>query len=258
MEVSTESLYYQSRIANRIKRHDDVIKFMNQLVLQKPLLNPKERDLLFTGYKDSIDSIRSTINLLDDVLMNETEESDMNSQYSSEDPVFEIIQSRRIELAKYIDKYIENLMGICKEAIDLIDTVLLPGTTENESLIYYYKTRADYLRYMAEFKEEQERESIIKQSELSYQTALHLAQSNKHLKKSDPLYLGLALNFAVCEVEFMSKKKEVIAFTEAVFKEAVKTLDELDEEKYAEAANIMQLIRDNITQWSNLERNSKV
>lgn len=241
METTSNLLYYQARVAERIKRPYDIIKFMNILISQKPVLNLKERELFFTGYKKIIDSLRFTIQIIEEYLQNE-----ISSSISGDKDI--LFQN---QLQNSIKKYVNELITVCIQAIETIDNILLIKANESESCIFYHKTKADYYRYIAEFQNDKEKEDTFKKSELSYQTALHLAQSDKHLKKSDPLYLGLALNFSVCEYEFMTKKKEVIEFSEKVFNEAVKTLDELDEEKYNESALLMQLIRDNITNWTN-------
>lgn len=249
MEITSDLLYYQARVAERIQRPYDIIKFMDQLIIQKPVLSSKERDLFFSGYKKIIDSLRYTIQTFEDYLMQSgtlTLNDDGNPCSSTEED-----QLYRNQLKNSIKKYTNELIAVCKKAIETIDNILLIEANESESCIFYHKTRADYFRYIAEFQEGAEKDDVIKNSELSYQTALRLAQSNKHLKKSDPLYLGLALNYSVCEYEYMNKKKEIIEFSDAVFKEAVKTLDELDEEKYNESTLLMQLLRDNITNWSN-------
>lgn len=244
MDESFDLLYYKSRVAERLNRPYDIIDFMDQLIIKKRVLNVNERNLLFTTYKKIIDSLRCIIQLLGNYLQDEINACKEDDNSSDN-------ESFQDQLQIYIKKYIEELITTSEHVINTIDNILLKEANESESCIFYYKTRADYFRYIAEFTSNTEKEDAIKKSELSYQTALHLAQSNKHLKKSDPLYLGVALNFTVCEYEFMNKKTEMIDFSEKVFQEAVKTLDQLDENKYNESAKLMQLLRDNITQWTN-------
>ncbi|OHT04575.1 14-3-3-like protein B [Tritrichomonas foetus] len=233
MTSPVEMLYYQARVAEKLERPQDIIDTMNKLISHKPGLNSKEREIFFAGYKNSINSVRGAIHLFEVYLHDESDEIDL---------------TRRNHIQNYINKYVNQLNDLCLQAISTIDEVLILEAIENDACISYQKMRADYLRYMAEFKTGEDRDICVKKSEVSYQAALQLAR--RYLRPSDPLYLGLALNYAVCEFEMLNKRKEAIDFAEKVFNEAVKTLNELDEANYNESTSIMQLIREDITQWT--------
>ena len=149
METSNDSLYYKARVAERIKRPYDIIKFMDQLIIQRPVLNSNERDLLFTGYKQIIDSLRCTIQVFTEYLQNQIVSlTTENCSYFSimDNPSF------KSQLQNSLEKYTNELKDVCKKAIGTIDNILLVEVNESESCIFYHKTKADYYRYIAEFQ----------------------------------------------------------------------------------------------------------
>ena len=70
------------------------------------------------------------------------------------------------------------------------------------------------------------------------------------LTKANPAYLGLALNYSVFLYEIIGQKQEAIDLADKSFKEAVDLLDELVEDEYSEATLILQLLKDNVTLWT--------
>ena len=229
MENPVQLLYYKARVAEKIERFDDVIKIMNEIIKIHPGLNGKERTLFFNGYNKIMNSFRKTIQTCFSYIYDETNE-----------------QKKRC-LIELSNKYIEILEKYCKDAISTIDNILLLESLENEACIFYQKMRADSLRYIAEIKYGPERKEYAKQSELSYKAALTLAL--KYLRKSNPLFLTLALNYSVCQYDLLNNHEEAILFAEKIFNDGVKILDELVESDYEKATSTLKIIRENINQW---------
>ena len=66
---------------------------------------------------------------------------------------------------------------------------------------------------------------------------------------TNPIRLGLALNFSVFHYEILKSQGEACRIAKDVFDQAVTELDDLPEEEYKDATLIMQLLRDNLTLW---------
>lgn len=236
---SRDQLVYMARLAETAERYDDMCEFMKQLVLQKvPAQKPEtgakehdlsveERNLLSVAYKNVIGARRASWRTLqiDDT---KNEESD--------------------QLVKTYKRQIENeLENICKQVLSLLNDRLLVVTKNNrdESEVFYLKMAADYYRYLAEFKPTEEN---LENAKNNYQQALDIASQS--LESTHPIRLGLALNFSVCYYEILKKPQEACNLAKTAFDEAIKDLDSLDEASYKDSTLIMQLLRDNLTLWT--------
>ena len=87
------------------------------------------------------------------------------------------------------------LSDICNDILKILDTVLIPNSTEGEAQVFYYKMKGDYYRYIAEFLSSDQRYEAGSNSLSAYQSATDLAA--KSLGPTNPIRLGLALNFSV-------------------------------------------------------------
>ena len=67
---------------------------------------------------------------------------------------------------------------------------------------------------------------------------------------ANPTRLGLVLNLSVFYYEILRNTEEGIQLAKTNFDDAVQELENLPEAEYKEATLIMQLIRDNLTLWS--------
>ena len=70
------------------------------------------------------------------------------------------------------------------------------------------------------------------------------------LMTTNPIRLGLALNFSVFYYEVMNIPEMACSLAKQAFDEAISDLDTLGEECYKDSALIMQLLRDNLTLWT--------
>lgn len=119
----------------------------------------------------------------------------------------------------------------------------------------------DYYRYLAEFKptgsgsagDKNPHDNAAKM----YKDALDVAQSgfkdDAPLPKTNPILLGLTLNFSVFYYEILQKPDKACQLAKNGFDAAVDELDALEEESYKDATLIMQLLRDNLTLWTSSE-----
>merc|ERR1711981_494177 len=89
---------------------------------------------------------------------------------------------------------------------------------------------------------------------MGYEEALNVAQkgfkSEPALPKTNPILLGLTLNFSVFYYEILQKPEKACQLAKQGFDAAVDELDALEEESYKDATLIMQLLRDNLTLWT--------
>lgn len=108
--------------------------------------------------------------------------------------------------------------------------------------------KGDNLRYVAECTTNEEHKKATNEALKAYQTALDIA--NSELPTTNPIRLGLALNFSVFYYEILNSPKRACDLAKHTFDDAIADLDTLTEESYKDAALILQLLRDNLKAWS--------
>ena len=70
------------------------------------------------------------------------------------------------------------------------------------------------------------------------------------LPPTNPIRLGLALNFSVFYYEVMNSPERACNLAKQAFDDAIAELDTLTEDSYKDSTLIMQLLRDNLTLWT--------
>merc|ERR1712154_94852 len=108
--------------------------------------------------------------------------------------------------------------------------------------------KADYYRYIAEFKDGDEKKAAAENARLAYAEAQKVAE--KDLAVTHPIRLGLALNFSVFQYEVLSQPDEACKMAREAFEQAIAELDNVAEDSYKDSTLIMQLLRDNLTLWT--------
>jgi len=103
----------------------------------------------------------------------------------------------------------------------------------------------DYYRYLAEFAAA---DGNDKKAAQFYAQAMDIAKDK--LDPTDPIRLGLALNYSVCFYEILKDKKKACELAKSAFDQAISKLDQLSEDSYKDSTLIMQLLRDNLTLWT--------
>jgi len=224
---SRGSLVFLASTAEKAERYDDMCKFMSALVnwtsSNAQDLTVEERNLFSVAYKNVIGARRAswrTLNVED-------------NKYD------ELVQDykKRVEL---------ELTSICKDVLSLLEDKLLKCDKKtSESSVFYLKMIGDYYRYLAEFSAT---EGHDKKAAQYYGSAMDIAKDK--LDPTDPIRLGLALNYSVCFYEILKDKKKACELAKSAFDNAISKLDQLSEESYKDSTLIMQLLRDNLTLWT--------
>ena len=101
---------------------------------------------------------------------------------------------------------------------------------------------------MAEYYVGEELKKYIEKSLESYQKASEIAE--KALPPTNPLRLGLALNYSVFQYEICDKRDQACSLAKKAFDDAIEKIEDLGEDQYKDSTTIMQLIRDNLTLWT--------
>jgi len=228
-----EALNFFAGTAEKAERYDDMCKIMKDLVnyvsAQGQDLTVEERNLFSVAYKNVVGARRASWRTL-----------------NAEDGKFDDLT------AEYKKKVEAELSLISKDVLSQLEDKLVKTAKSAESSVFYLKMIGDYYRYLAEFAPT---EGNDKKAAQFYGQAMDIAKDK--LEPTDPIRLGLALNYSVCFYEIIKDKKKACDLAKSAFDQAISKLDQLSEESYKDSTLIMQLLRDNLTLWTS-DSNSNI
>jgi len=155
-----------------------------------------------------------------------------------------------LELVKNFKKKVEEeLDNICREIIDTLDKRLISNAKEPSSQVFYLKMKGDYYRYIAEYSSSDQPDSEVPKAAFkAYSEANEIAKEK--MDTTDPIRLGLALNFSVFYYEIKNDPKEACKLAKTAFDDAIADIEHIKDDNYKDSTTIMQLMRDNLTLWT--------
>lgn len=242
METKFEDLIFAAGICERADRYDDMIEAMKQVIdiadkqrIDQPI---KIRNLFSVAYKNQAGSARTSWRILSTELLKHEKQKD----------------NKYLIVKNYMKETENKLNNICDDVLQTIDEKIINSVTfsDDESKVFFLKMKGDYLRYKAEVcdDDKEEFDKISNESCACYNKARDVAMG---MKSTNPVRLGLALNYSVYLYEIAKDCKGACEIAKLSFDEAIAGLDELSEDHYKDSTLIMQLLRDNMTLWTNQE-----
>lgn len=157
--------------------------------------------------------------------------------------------SKFLDLLRAYKTLVENeVEKICNDVVDVLDKYLIPKANTAETEVFYLKMKGDYYRYFAECVTGDKHK---KAGELGHEAYKKASEKAEGLSTTHPSRLGLALNYSVFFYEILNSPEQACKLAKAAFDSAIGDLEHLEDEQYKDSATIMQLLRDNLTLWTN-------
>lgn len=226
--LEREELIYLAQLAELCERYEDMISYVKAAVAKENKdLSTEERSLLSNAYKNAVGSRRSACRVLRSI---ESKESSSNTARSEH----------------YRGEIETELVEMCKKLLTLIDERLLVNASDALVRVFYCKMKGDYYRYLSEMPEN----GLICPSSHTlsfYQDAMNVAYE---LPPTHPTRLSLALNLSLFYYETLQSPLQACELAKQAFDAAITELDTLPEEHYSDSVLLMQLLRDNLTHWT--------
>jgi len=220
-----------------------MVEHVSSLAGLNEQLTVDERNLLSVAYKNVVGARRASWRVLSSIEAKDAERKDGTGHAAL--------------VAEYRAKVEKELGEVCGRLLDLLESNLLPNDSSREGKVFYLKMAGDYHRYLAEFAQADSRTDQAEKAKNMYSRAESAADGSgdeggkdEGLKPTNPIRLGLALNFSVFYYEILGMHTEACSLAKKAFDSAISELDGLDENEYKDATLIMQLIRDNLTLWT--------
>lgn len=235
MSERYEKNVYLAMLAEQCSRFEDMTEFLEEMVKNKKEdLTSDERNLLSIAYKNNISLRRTAIRTLMAYELKEKKKE--NSPYLA-------------FIVEYKTKVEKELIELCERIVHNINEYLLKKATDVEAKIFYNKMIGDYFRYIAENLEDEKKDNYAQKSLEAYEKAFADASS---LSITNPIRLGLALNFSVFYYEVLNKQDKACSIAKETLEVAKQELANVDEEEdeYKDAFSIINLLQENLNMWS--------
>ncbi|XP_020083214.1 14-3-3-like protein GF14 kappa [Ananas comosus] len=233
---SRDNCVYLAKLAEQAERYEEMAGYMETLARATPSLGEftaEERNLFSVAYKNLVGARRAAWRIVSSV-----EQKEQGRR-----------EEERAALARSYRARIEaELAAVCARILALLDSHLVPSAASSESKVFYLKMKGDYHRYLAEFKAGAERKEAAENTLAAYKAAEEVALVD--LPPTNPIRLGLALNFSVFYYEIVNSSEKACAMAKQAFDDAIAEIDTLGEDSYKDSTLIMQLLRDNLTLWT--------
>nr|QWE91339.1 tyrosine 3-monooxygenase/tryptophan 5-monooxygenase activation protein [Placidida sp.]QWE91340.1 tyrosine 3-monooxygenase/tryptophan 5-monooxygenase activation protein [Placidida sp.] len=241
-KMSREDLVFSAKLAEQAERYEEMVKYMKQVAQMGEPLGTDERNLLSVAYKNVVGARRASWRVLSSIEQREHEKGSTEKEG---------------KIHVYKTKVEDELKDICHDILAVLRNHLVPSADGVEPKVFYLKMAGDYYRYLAEFLAGEEHNEAAKKAAEAYQEALDVADSDMAaMPSTNPIRLGLALNFSVFYYEILNKPQKACGLAKQAFDDAVADLDTLSEDSYKDATLIMQLLRDNLTLWTSDAENA--
>ena len=224
---------YFAKLAEQAERYDEMADYMKAVGDEGSELSVEERNLLSVAYKNTVGSRRAAWRIISSVEQKEKSKGNDTQAGFAKD---------------YRVKVEDELQKICDTILALLDKGLIPKATQAESKVFYQKMKADYYRYIAEFRSGEEKTKAAEEARKAYADAAKVAKDD--LAVTHPIRLGLALNYSVFMYEVLNDPDEACKMARTAFEDAIAELDNVAEDSYKDSTLIMQLLRDNLTLWT--------
>ncbi|XP_043566846.1 14-3-3 protein beta/alpha-1-like isoform X1 [Chiloscyllium plagiosum] len=231
LKMETTDLIEKARLAEQAERYDDMATCMKKVTEKGNELSSEERNLLSVAFKNVVGARRSSWRVISSI-----EQKTENSE-------------KKQQLVKtYREKVEKELQDICNNVLHLLDTYLIPKTSQCPSKVFYLKMKGDYHRYLSEVASGDEKKATVENSQAAYQEAFDMCVTK--MEPTHPIRLGLALNFSVFYYEILNDSEKACNLAKLAFDDAIAELDKLTDDSYKDSTLIMQLLRDNLTLWT--------
>nr|QWE91341.1 tyrosine 3-monooxygenase/tryptophan 5-monooxygenase activation protein [Placidida sp.] len=231
-----DDLVFSAKLAEQAERYDEMVSYMKKVAEMGASMGTDERNLLSVAYKNVVGARRASWRVLSSIEQREHEKGSVEKEKKIRD---------------YKQKVEDELKDICHDILNVLKNHLVPAAEGVEAKVFYLKMAGDYHRYLAEFLSGDDHKGAAKEAADSYQQAMDTADTDMAaMPSTNPIRLGLALNFSVFYYEILNEPQKACALAKQAFDDAVADLDTLSEDSYKDATLIMQLLRDNLTLWT--------
>ena len=241
MEGKIEENIFMARVSEQNERWQDMKDFLKLIIEEKGAdMSTDERALISVAYKQIVSAKRTTWRTVVSVI---------------ENPKYLLF---RDSLQEYKTKLEDSIHEQCTKIIEQVENFILNpkkgkgGKGTDNAKVFFLKLVADNHRYVAEMSVANRKRDAIEQARLYYEKANAVP-----LDASNPIKLSAALNHSVFCFEVLDDLEKACAIADESLKKALEKIDSLGEEEFKDAKAIIDMFKNNLSDWKDDEEESK-
>jgi tetratricopeptide (TPR) repeat protein len=228
--LGPEDLLFLANVKHDLRRYDEAISYLKQLVAVRPDLDKFDRALFGMICKDAVDTVRSELKIIGLAIAEQQKEGQI---------------PRVDKLVLFRDRGRERLRNLCNEVLDIAKNHLLPNAIDYTSQVFVQKMIGDFYRYLSEHGISEDAKG---QAEQAYTTGIEIAEKNS-MTVFDPVRLGLILNVAVLAHQHNGDAQKAIQLVQKALEQVRKCPTKMTPEESNEVLAVIEAMHDNLRNW---------
>ena len=170
-------------------------------------LSLDERNILSVAFKNIVGTRRAAWRVLSSIQKKE------NNKNNTENVT---------KVKNYKAAIEKEMTDICQDILDLLSETLIPNAQAGEGKVFFYKMKADYYRYIAEYSSGDKKNQAAQKALAAYNDAGVVAKET--LSPTHPVKLCLSLNHSVFYYEIMQNPERACGMARQAFDDAIQDL----------------------------------
>ena len=208
-----------------------------------PDLLPRERELFFAAWQGLVLPKRNAWATVNEALL------DLSGSRARGSPRAGRGVSEIAALATYVSTIEDEIRTACQQCLATLDTLLAGDGVSTESAMFYRQMQGDAMRYQLEVTRDAATKAELTSNALAAYTQATEGVDAAGLAPTNPVRLGLALNFAVFYHTTLQEPRQAVSIARKALDDAVKNLDEMETESYAATTRSMRQLSDALRAW---------
>ncbi|CAH1737948.1 unnamed protein product [Aphis gossypii] len=162
-------------------------------------------------------------------------------------------RERIIAITSLLDETRNDLIAICTEVVNIINTNLLKNVEEMREKVLIYNMKGDYYRYMWEVNND---DAIYREATKAYQEAMSICQWN--FKPTDPYLLQVALNFTTHLNNANNTEMAIVILKRVIQNAQTEDLQNYDFLKKSYVELVLKYLNESLLRFQNIFNQNQV
>lgn len=229
--LSHDDLFFIAMLLNAKGMYEESLKYLYRAIEISPVMDEKKQDIFFTPHREIAKTLRNSIKEFSSIYNIDVAETESQAQ----------------SVCILVSELSKQLFEFCNDFCALLNEQIIPKAENQIDKAVYLLVVGDFSRFVGELTIPEGSEAADAALE-SYLAAKEIA--DECLGQCHPVKLNIYLNYTILLNDILDKPTEAISLAQSIYNSATPALSELDEKTRLVSSEILQLLRDNATQWA--------
>lgn len=229
--LTHDDLFFVAMLLNKKCMYEESLKYLYRAIEISPVMNENQQDIFFTPHREIAKTLRNSI-------------KDFSSIYNV-DAVETESQAQSVNTL--VSDLSKQLLEFCNDFCTLLNEQIIPHAESLFDKAVYLLVVGDFSRFVGELTIQESGEAADSALE-SYLAAKEIA--DKYIDSCNPVKLNIYLNYAILLNDIFNKPAEAIELAQTIYNSSIHELPKLDEKTRLVSSEILQLLKDNATEWA--------